>query len=98
MADVTRRGGCRHNDNQLLTTYGMERYLTWLAEFFFLISNRTLFIIGHGVCIRKAIDVNPESRSVYCVLCDIVTEVKCDGRRDKWTEAGERWEVWAAPD
>ena len=35
------------------------------------------------------------SRSVCCVLCDIVTGVKCDGRRDQWTEDRERWEVWA---
>ena len=31
-----------------------------------------------------------------CVLCDIVTRVKCDGRCDQWTEHTERWEVWAA--
>ena len=33
---------------------------------------------------------------VYCVLCIIVTGVKCDGRRDQWAEDdAERWEVWA---
>ena len=40
--------------------------------------------------------VQTGSRYVYCVLCIIVTGVKCDGRRDQWAEDdAERWEVWS---